>query len=223
MLMRIHRRFCRRTGVGLAALMAASLLLANPAAAFRGKRIVVDRHGPGDPIGRRVARLPPGYSRVRVGAVPYYFSGGRYYRPARGGYVHVRPPMGAVLAALPLGFLTLAVGSLIYYYHSDVYYRRVPAGYMVVDAPRDVVVVHETPADAGTQAENGDRVTVTAPRLNVRSGPGSSFGVIAVVDQGAVLEVRGSAPDWLYTRLGDGQYGWVMEIYTTPTLPPSSG
>ena len=219
------RRINRSIAVRVAALLAAVLVCASPALAFRGKHIVVDRHPRGPRIGSPVGNLPPGHSRLNVGAVPYFVHGGRYYRPAGHGhgYVVVRPPVGAVLAALPLGFLTLTVGSMLYYYYGNVYYRQVPTGYMVVQAPPDVVVVHETPPTAAPDADSGDRITVTAPRLNVRSGPGTTFGIISVIDQGAVLEVRGNAPDWLYVRLPDGRHGWVQEVYTTPVIPPASG
>ncbi len=222
---RNHRRFWRLSAGALAILMAATLIVPNPAAAFRGRHILVDRHPRGPRIGHYVGHLPPGYHRIQVGPLPYFFHGGSYYRPVhhRRGYVVARPPVGAVLAALPLGFLTLAIGSMIYYYHSDVYYRRVPAGYMVVDPPREVVVVRETPASAAPESPSGDRVVVTAPRLNVRSGPAGSFAVITIIEQGAALEVHGSAPDWLYVRLGDGRYGWVQETYTTPIVPPADG
>jgi hypothetical protein len=223
MLTRTRCRLWRLTAVGLAALMVGTLIPVKPASADRGRRIVVVRHAPGPRIGHPVARFPAGHHRIHAGAVPYFFHAGRYYRPVRRGYVHVRPPVGAVIAALPLGFLTLTVGSLLYFYHSDVYYRRVPAGYMVVDPPREAVVVRETPAAEAPEDQEGALVVVTAPRLNVRSGPGDGFEVIAVIDQGLSLEIRGSAADWLYVKMPDGRHGWVLETYTSPILPPASG
>jgi hypothetical protein len=236
MLIHLNRhRFSRLVGLAMVALT--TMLFSFPAAAIgdgRSPAHRIGRHGhpvridgraahfrPGRVhVGHHVVRSPRRHTRIRVGAFPYFFHSGRYYRPARRGYARVGPPVGAIFAALPLGFLTLTLGSSLYYSHGDVYYRPVAAGYMVVDPPREVVrrEVPTAPLAAGD-----DRVVVTAPRLNVRSGPGRGYAVIAVIDRGASLGVAGSAPDWLYVDLGDGRHGWVQQTYTVALSASANG
>jgi len=233
-----HHRGSRRIGLAMVALT--TMLLSFPTAVWGGgrhgphpirvdncvahvahgriyRRAVHFRHGRVH-VGHHLSRSRRDHTRVRIGVFPRFFHSVRHYRPARRGYVVVRPPVGAIVAALPLGFLTLTLGSSLYYYHGDVYYRPVASGYMVVDPPRGVVV-RETPA----ATVSGGRVVVTAPRLNVRSGPGRGYAVINVVDQGAPLEVAGNASGWLYVNLGDGRHGWVQQTYTAALMPSASG
>ena len=205
MLLRIQSYRSRRVAIALVVMLAVSMIAVNPAAAFGERRIIGNRYETGRLMAQRNWNPPARYAGPRVV---------RAYH---------RPHAGAILAALPLGFLTLAVGSMIYYHCAGVYYRQVPAGYMVVEAPREVTVLREVPQANLPDAISGDRVVVNTPRLNLRSGPGTRFEVISVIVKGAVLEVRGSAPEWLYVRLGDGRYGWVQQVYTTPLDPPAAG
>ena len=205
MLLRIqHPRWRRVAGV-LVVMVAVSMIAVNPATAFGKGRIVGDRYDTGRFIAQRNWHPPFRYAGPRVARV------------------HHRPHVGSIWAALPLGVLTLAVGSMIYYHYAGVYYRQVPAGYVVVEAPREVTVVRELPPVNSPAAVSGNRVVVTAPRLNFRSGPGTGFEVISVIVKDAVLEVRGSAPEWLYVKLFDGRYGWVQQVYTTPLDSPAQG
>ncbi|MFW2368330.1 MAG: SH3 domain-containing protein [Desulforhopalus sp.] len=64
------------------------------------------------------------------------------------------------------------------------------------------------------------RVETTAQLLNIRSGPGVGEMVTSQVQQGAILDVIGAAPDWLYVRTENGSYGWVMARYTRDTAGP---
>ncbi len=63
---------------------------------------------------------------------------------------------------------------------------------------------------------------VNTAALNVRSGPGISYGVTAVVyqDQGVALLGRTADTSWLKIRLSNGVVGWVNAAYiqTTTTL-----
>jgi hypothetical protein len=205
MLLKIQHSCWRRVASVLVVMVAVSMIAVNPAAAFGKRRIVGDRYETGRFIAQRNWHPPVRYAGPPVGRV------------------HHHPRVGALLAALPLGFLTLAVGSMMYYHYAGVYYQQVPTGYMVVEAPREVTVVRETPQANSAAAVSGDRVMVTAPRLNLRSGPGTGFEVISVIVKDAVLEVRGSAPEWLYVRLSDGRFGWVQQVYTTPLDSPAQG
>jgi uncharacterized protein YgiM (DUF1202 family) len=63
---------------------------------------------------------------------------------------------------------------------------------------------------------------VNTAALNVRSGPGLTYGVTAVVyqDQGLALLGRNADASWLKVRLNDGTVGWVNGAYidTATTL-----
>ena len=50
------------------------------------------------PIGIIVPILPPSYSTVVVGSVPYYYADDTYYEQAPGGYAVVTPPPGVAEA-----------------------------------------------------------------------------------------------------------------------------
>ncbi len=73
----------------------------------------------------------------------------------------------------------------------------------------------------------GDRfeVTITARSLNVRSGPGTDFDILASVKQGdQVLGLREDS-GWVQIELNDGTIGWVSNRYVSkgaavPATPP---
>jgi len=52
-------------------------------------------------------------------------------------------------------------------------------------------------------------VTVTWTSVNIRSGAGDNYPVVATVKQGDKLTVIGELGDWLNVRLGDGKAGWI--------------
>jgi len=64
------------------------------------------------------------------------------------------------------------------------------------------------------------QVAITEKLVNVRSGPGLDSTVLGRAVAGQVVDVIGAAPEWLYIRLENGQYGWVMTRYTTETASP---
>jgi uncharacterized protein YraI len=122
------------------------------------------------------------------------------------------------MVSIPVGRTRVVFGSSIYYHCDGVYYKRVPYGYQVVEAPRitRTEIIRETyNGSAMSPADSGDLVSVTEHTLNVRSGPGMDFPVVRHVRRGETLEVRGLAPDWLYVRLPSGEYGWILDRYTT--------
>jgi hypothetical protein len=85
-------------------------------------------------------------------------------------------------------------------------------------------VVGHAPPPPGVPPAVEQQVSVTAEKLEVRSGPGSNHPLVTHVAKGAVLVVRGSAPDWWYVQLPNGNFGWVMRKFTAPvSLPPASG
>jgi hypothetical protein len=70
---------------------------------------------------------------------------------------------------------------------------------------------------------------VTAAQLNVRSGPGTTFGTVAALAKGDALDVTGQAENcaWLQVRTTGGIVGWVAHVvgsteYTTLNIPCDS-
>lgn len=172
-----------------------------------------DEGYPGYAAGRVVDRLPAGHHSIWVHKQPYFYHGGVFYRRGPSGFVVVRAPIGAIIANLPLGYRQWVVGGTSYYGSGGVYYRRVPAGYEVVEAP----------AINSPGYVEGERVWVSIPVLNVRSGPGMDHQVVRQVNQGVALFVREYNQGWLYVELPDGQSGWVMRQFTAPQYVRAGG
>jgi SH3-like domain-containing protein len=63
---------------------------------------------------------------------------------------------------------------------------------------------------------NYGAVRVTAPYLNVRSGPDRDYTVITVIQQGNIYPVQAVAEGWHYIQLTDGKFDWMEQIHTTP-------
>ncbi len=57
---------------------------------------------------------------------------------------------------------------------------------------------------------------VTASKLNVRSGPSTSYTVIHALWQGNKVTVIGESGNWYQIRLSDGRTGWVSKDYLIP-------
>jgi len=68
---------------------------------------------------------------------------------------------------------------------------------------------------ANAQALDGEEVTVTASRLNVRLGPGTEYWRFDQVDNGTSLGVLASQGDWQLVKLPGGGTGWVHGGYTS--------
>jgi len=171
--------------------------------------------GPPFRHGHVFAKLPRGYRTVYVDRSPYYFYDGIFYRPGPTGYVVISAPVGAIVASLPLGHSRVSIGGALYFTFGGNYYRQVPQGY-VVAAPPPEVVVQPPPQIYGS-------ISVVVHRLNVRSGPGREHPVVFQLQQGTVLTVYGTSMGWYYVQLPNGQYGWVMEQFTTMLGPPAEG
>lgn len=71
-----------------------------------------------------------------------------------------------------------------------------------------------TVATAPRQSIEGNRVIINTGNLNVRSGPGSAYSIIAKVAGGVELAISGRAPDdiWLLVE-GSFGLGWVNTQY----------
>ena len=160
--------------------------------------------------------ISPQHQTAKAGKERYYFHKGVYYRHDPKGYRVVRPPRGTTVHRLPSGFETLVVAGITYFLLAGIYYRSAPTGYVVVDAP-------VTPAPAPTSTVNGDVVAVNAALLNVRSGPGLNHTVVGQVHLGEQLVVEETSANWLYVKLPDGSFGWVMSTYTRTLKAAAQG
>jgi N-acetylmuramoyl-L-alanine amidase len=57
--------------------------------------------------------------------------------------------------------------------------------------------------------------TVNVSHANVRTGPGTGYSVIEVMDQGDVLEVLDQKNQWIHVRLSSGNTGWIASSLTS--------
>ena len=77
------------------------------------------------PFGVRIGTLPMGYRRVYVGADPYYYYNGTYYRGVPDNqYEVVAPPLGASVDALPPGAKLTVIDGNKYYVLGGTYYQE---------------------------------------------------------------------------------------------------
>src|SRR5208282_2256128 len=67
------------------------------------------------------------------------------------------------------------------------------------------------------------QLVVTAPFLEMRSGPGRGFPVVYVVGRDEVLTVLFSRTDWYKVRAPRGQEGWARRADLLSTELPSGG
>src|SRR4030095_8981164 len=57
--------------------------------------------------------------------------------------------------------------------------------------------------------------------IDVRSGPGLTYEVLAKVESGGSYVVVAQQQEWSKIQLPDGREGWIHRFYTGPTQPPS--
>lgn len=59
---------------------------------------------------------------------------------------------------------------------------------------------------------------VTASRLNMRSGPSTSYSIMHVLWNGNTVKVTGQLGNWYQIKLSDGRTGWVSKLYLQVNL-----
>jgi uncharacterized protein YgiM (DUF1202 family) len=83
-------------------------------------------------------------------------------------------------------------------------------------------LISNTPAPAPAPVPTGVTATVASLRLNVRQGPGVTYNVTTVLEQGRVVTViaRNQLTTWVQISLADGTKGWVYAplLATTANL-----
>lgn len=72
---------------------------------------------------------------------------------------------------------------------------------------------------------NLDFVTglVTASKLNVRSGPGTNYPIIATVNKNEYIRVFAGIGNWYVVQIEGDYIGAVNQEYVKPIYPSSSG
>ena len=63
---------------------------------------------------------------------------------------------------------------------------------------------------------------VTASKLNVRSGPGTGYGIVATVNKGEYIRVFVGVGDWYIVQVEGDYVGAVSKKYVKPIYPSSS-
>lgn len=181
-----------------------------------------------DPPRGGYRHLPRGYHTYHHGGRPYYYHGGHFYHYRGGYYQPWRPYCGFFIASLPFVAAAVVLGGVTYYTYNGVYYQQVPSGYLVVDPPAGAVVasapVMAPPpvmAEPAPYAVDGI-VAVAIPTLNAHSSPGAHYPVVAIVNQGQQMAVRGGSGGWINVQMPNGLWGWVAQKYTVAiTLQPA--
>ena len=80
--------------------------------------------------------------------------------------------------------------------------------------------------DGTTKDLGSGTKTVTVPgggNLNLRTGPGTNYGVRSTVKNGASVKVIGTEDDWVKVSVVGGKTGWIMAKYIGAASSGSSG
>ena len=92
-------------------------------------------------------------------------------------------------------------------------------GLLLISGPDFVVKGEEVSV---FQSSSVRQVTVNVGKLNIRSGPGTTYKVIGLTYKGQVLKVLGESWGWYLVYLPDYTVGFVSSVYVTSgTSAPS--
>lgn len=72
------------------------------------------------------------------------------------------------------------------------------------------VSVISAPAGKKFETVSADKVLVTASRLNVRTGPGTNYPTVKVLNRGEVVDTIGMLGEWYVVHLSDDSIGVVF-------------
>ena len=114
---------------------------------------------------------------------------------------------------------TFGIGIISGVIAANLFYRP-PAAVIIepacpVVARKSPVIIERSHSPVSHSEIVDNWVSVNTPILNVRSGPGLKFSVIGHIYEGDLLTIKGNSPQWIYVRLPDGNFGWVMAEYTS--------
>ncbi|MCL4835848.1 MAG: SH3 domain-containing protein [Caldilineaceae bacterium] len=88
----------------------------------------------------------------------------------------------------------------------------------VPDAPTPTP---EIPTETPTPAPQSAKAVITNPQANVRSGPGTGYGLAGTVERGAEFEIVGKNPagDWYQLCCLNGQRVWIADFLVDTSGP----
>ncbi|MGE6629112.1 SH3 domain-containing protein [Bacillus sp. NPDC077027] len=67
-----------------------------------------------------------------------------------------------------------------------------------------------------------DKAVIATDEMNVRTGPGLSYGIAAVVKRGESYPILSEQGDWVQIQLGNSQKGWVVSWLITKSSDAKS-
>lgn len=79
------------------------------------------------------------------------------------------------------------------------------------------------PAPAQAEEERPERLQVTDPYLEMRTGPGRGFPVFFVAERSEWIEIELRHTDWYKVRTAGGKVGWVNRSQLETTLTEAGG
>jgi hypothetical protein len=71
---------------------------------------------------------------------------------------------------------------------------------------------------APSAPRQGEQLTVSAPFVELHTGPGRGYPVFFVVERGAALTLQLRRTDWFQVRTAEGRVGWVPRAQLESTL-----
>lgn len=80
------------------------------------------------------------------------------------------------------------------------------------------------PPNPGPVVPGPTATVITVYYLNLRSGPGVSFGIIKAMPNGTTMTLlgRNAASSWAQVKLADGTVGWMNALYLSTSVPVNS-
>ncbi len=162
------------------------------------------------PFGEVFFSLPHDAFQLFVGGAAFFYHAGAYYKKMAGKYVVVEPPVGARVKKLP-------PNCTHYVRNGQNWYACGNSGHYYWDGSAYVVAGGGAPVHENRPpAEIGDKVKVTADKLNVRSGPGKKYRIVRTIYWGDVVKVTDVEKRWYQVRFVNGRYGWIHSRFTRP-------
>jgi hypothetical protein len=85
-----------------------------------------------------IASLPMGAVSVHIGATPYRYYRGMFYRPYGPQFIITTPPVGIIVPVLPPDCEPVFLNGMSYYRYNDTYYQPLSnnQGYQVIQTPQ---------------------------------------------------------------------------------------
>ena len=145
--------------------------------------------------------------------------------------------MGALIATAPRGRSTRVAASLR---HAVTFAALTVAGHalaadpvgadtaasapvVVAPAPASASATAATPTKTASASSKTERLQVTDPYIELRTGPGRGFPVFFVTKRGDYIEIELRHTDWYRVKTDDGKVGWVTRQQLESTITAAGG